>query len=185
MRLRLRPRLIHFAPAATLAAAVLAASVSPDFVAKPGGQVGTVSAVQTSYVTAEGATVQVAVTVTTPTGAPLEAPVTVGYTTGGGSATAWLDYRPASGALVFAAGARSGITQTFPIRILCDDWSESPHTLSVSLSSGTIGVRVDPRQPEIVIVPTHDSLAPPPQAARPLRSRCAPASGRSGRSARA
>jgi beta-glucosidase len=143
-----------------LTAAVLAASVSPDFVAGPGGQLGTVSAGRATYVTAEGGSVRVAVSVTTPAGGPLSAPVTVGYTTGTGSATAWVDYRPVYGTLVFPAGARSGITETFAVRTFCDGLSETVETVPVSLSSGTIGVSVNPHQPTIVIVPTRSHPQP-------------------------
>ncbi len=150
----MRFRVADVAPLAILAAAIVAASLSPDYTAAgPSGAVAaTVSADQTVYAAEEGGSVRVKVTVATPSGGPLTAPVTVGYATAAGTATAGVDYRPVNGTLVFPAGTHSGITETFVVRANRDHLVEAPETAPVTLASATIGVRVSPAQPTIVIL---------------------------------
>jgi hypothetical protein len=79
------------------------------------------------------------VTVTLTLSAASPATVTVAYATGGGTATAGVDYVATSGTLTFAAGIR---TQSFTVTIKGDTLKESNETILVTLSNAknaTIG----------------------------------------------
>jgi beta-glucosidase len=93
--------------------------------------------------------------------------VVVGYATGHGTAIAGADYVPVDGTLTFAAGSRSGITETFVVRTIRDRVAETAETVPVTLASDTIGVRLGRQQPRIVIEP---SPAPPGSGSQPARS---------------
>ena len=67
--------------------------------------------------------------------------VTVNYATSDGTATAGSDYTATSGTASFAAGAT---TATFPVPILTDLVTEGTETLTVTLSSPSMGVVVSP-----------------------------------------
>jgi beta-glucosidase len=149
----MRLRVADLIPLAVLAGAALSASLSPGVA--PAGptpdRAATVAADQLVYATDEGGSARVQVTVTTRSGAPLRAAVTVGYSTGAGTATAGADYLPAAGTLTFAAGTRSGITQTFLVRTTRDRAAEATETVPVRLACATTGVRVDPHEPTVLI----------------------------------
>ena|SRR5215468_2952841 len=149
----MRLRVADLIPLAILVGAAVSASLSPDFplAGSTADRAATVAAGRSVYATHEGGSVRVQVTVTTRSGAPLPAPVTVGYATGTGTATAGVDYRPAAGTLIFAAGTRSGTTQTFLVRTTADRVAETAETVPVTLDCATTGVRVDPHQPTVVI----------------------------------
>src|SRR5215475_587353 len=129
----MRLRVADLIPLAILVGAALSASLSPDFplAGSTADRAATVAAGRSVYATHEGGSVRVQVTVTTRSGAPLPAPVTIGYATGTGTgtATAGVDYRPAAGTLTFAAGTRSGTTQTFLVRTTADRVAETAETV--------------------------------------------------------
>jgi hypothetical protein len=148
----MRLRVADVTPLAILAAAVVAAGLTPNYTsAGPAGALAaTVSADRAVYVTGEGHSIRVRVSVATPSGGPLTSPVVVGYaTTPGTAATA--DFRPTHGTLVFPAGTRSGITESFVVHVTRDKQAEHAESVLVSLASGTIGVRIASAQPTIVI----------------------------------
>lgn len=66
--------------------------------------------------------------------APSDAPVTIGYATGDGSATAWSDYLPQSGTVTFAAGETTRLVR---ILVAGDSTPEADETLRLTLSSAT------------------------------------------------
>jgi beta-glucosidase len=165
----MRLRVVDAIPLVMFAGVVLSAALSPESVAtgpSGGAQGATVSAGHTLYPVREGGTAVVQVRVTTPSGGPLAAPVVVGYATGIGTATAGVDYRPVAGTLTFPAGTPSGATATFAVPTARDRTAEPGETVPVRLASGTNGVRVDWRQPTIVIDPSG-----PPRLARRVAAR--------------
>jgi len=174
----MRPRVVDAIPLVMFAGAVLSAALSPESVAtgpSGGAQGATVAASRVVYPTREGGIVWVQVRVTTPSGGPLAAPVVVGYCTGHGTATAGVDYLPVDGTLTFAAGSPSGVTEAFPVRTARDRVAEAAETVPVTIASGTIGVRVDPRQPTIVIDPNSEPRAVRrPATTRPATGRAPP-----------
>ena len=104
----------------------------------------TVATDKSVYLANEGDTVTVGVKLTTVDGQPSKAPVSVGYATGGGTATAGSDYTPATGTLDFAAGTASGTVKTFPVSVLADDAAEVAERIDVMLTSTDAGVPSDP-----------------------------------------
>jgi beta-glucosidase len=79
------------------------------------------------------------------------------------------------GTLTFAAGSPSGVTEAFPVRTARDRVAEAAETVPVTIASGTIGVRVDPRQPTIVIDPNSEPRAVRrPATTRPATGRAPP-----------
>jgi hypothetical protein len=81
-----------------------------------------------NYAVSEGAA---KATTTVELSGPASQPVTVAYTTGGGSATPGSDYAPASGTLTFDPGQTS---KTFEITIVDDAIAEPAETLDLTLS---------------------------------------------------
>ena len=77
----------------------------------------------------------VAVTLVTSTGEPTTTLATVQYTTGDGTASAGSDYVPASGVLVFPAGAPSGSSQAIDVGLVDDGVPEVAETFVVGLTS--------------------------------------------------
>lgn len=71
-------------------------------------------------------------TLTVTLSAPASGSVTVDYATGGGTATAGLDYTATSGTLTFAAGETS---KTITIPVLADTLTEGTESLNVTLSN--------------------------------------------------
>ncbi|MEU8109736.1 glycoside hydrolase family 3 N-terminal domain-containing protein [Nonomuraea muscovyensis] len=125
------------------------------------------------YTTGEKAEVRVSVSVTTATGAPLPADLTVGYRTGTGTATPGEDYTPAEGMLTFPAGTASGSAQAFTVRTLGDRRAEVAETIPIELSGA--GTRPPAEHPAIVI-DAHG--LPYLDARRPVRQRVADLLGR-------
>jgi beta-glucosidase len=150
----MRLRVADVMPLTLFAGAVLSAALSADFVATgPSGAVAaTVAADRPVYTTKEGNGVKVRVSIT-------------GYSTGAGSATPGTDFVAADGTLTFAAGTRSGITETFVIRTRPDRTAETAETVAIILTSASAGVQVDPRLPTVVI----EANGPPGRDARPSR----------------
>jgi len=118
-------------------------SGSLSWLMAPPAATATVAFVQSSSSVAEGgASAVIQVRATTSDGAALAAPLTAGWTTASGSATAGADFTAASGTLTFAAGTASGATQTVSVAILQDALDEANETFTVSLqgaSGGSVG----------------------------------------------
>jgi hypothetical protein len=99
-------------------------------------------------------------TITVVRSGPISSTASVAYTTVGGSATAGVDYVPASGVLTFAPGQSSA---TFELAPLADARTEADETVQLSLSSPSAGLALGPRS--AVALTLHDA---PPPAATPL-----------------
>jgi beta-glucosidase len=104
------------------------------------------------YPVKEGGTAQVKVSVATTDSAPLEAPVTVDYKTGTGSASAD-DYTPTSGTLTFPAGTASGTSQTVAVVTRKDHTAEAAETIPLELT--VTGAKAPATQP-VVVINAHD-----------------------------
>ncbi|MEV7688756.1 carbohydrate binding domain-containing protein [Streptomyces bungoensis] len=108
--------------------------------------VGTDAAV---YPVRAGGTAQVKVTLATTGDKPVEEPVTVAYTTGGGTATAGRDYTPASGTLTFPAGSPSGTVRTIEVSTRKDKSAAAARTIPVKLA--VTGAKAPAETPQVVI----------------------------------
>ncbi|MFI2361765.1 glycoside hydrolase family 3 N-terminal domain-containing protein [Promicromonospora sp. NPDC019610] len=141
-RVRRTPALISVAALATTTLFVppLATRAAPTAEA-------VVSADSVTFVD-DGATATVAVTVEAADGAVLDAPVTVGWRTGSGTATADADYAATSGTLEFPAGTPSGTERTVRITTRASDSGETAETVPVILESRDAQVS---RQPAVVV----------------------------------
>ena len=84
------------------------------------------------------------------------APVTVGYATSNGTATAGADYTATSGTLTFAAGQ---VSQTINIGVLGDTTVEPGETVTVTLSNPSGATLSDASATGTI---TNDDVAPPP-----------------------
>ncbi|MET7277862.1 glycoside hydrolase family 3 N-terminal domain-containing protein [Kribbella sp. NPDC005582] len=104
------------------------------------------------YPVKEGGSAQVKVAVTTTGSAPLEEPVTVAYTAGGGTASAD-DFTPATGTLTFPAGTASGATQTVTVATRKDRTAEVAETIPLELT--VTGAKSPATQP-VVVIDAHD-----------------------------
>ncbi|MGW2052613.1 glycoside hydrolase family 3 protein [Streptomyces sp. NPDC001840] len=101
------------------------------------------------YPVEEGATAKVRISVATTGSAPLDEPVTVGYTTEGGTAEAAKDYTPVSGTLTFPPGTPSGTSRTVEVPTLKDRAGESAETIPLALT--VEGARAPAETPQVVI----------------------------------
>ncbi|MGW3269440.1 glycoside hydrolase family 3 protein [Streptomyces sp. NPDC001056] len=101
------------------------------------------------YPVTEGATAKVRVTLATTGEQPVDEPVTVTYTTAGGTATAGRDYTPVSGTLTFPAGAPSGSTRTISVPTRVDKAAESAETVPLKLTVD--GAKAPDQTPQVVI----------------------------------
>src|SRR4051794_3590926 len=117
------------------------------------------------YPVKEGGTAQVKVSVATTDGIPLEAPVTVDYKTGTGSASAD-DYTPVSGTLTFPAGTTSGSTQLVAVATRKDRSAEAAETIPLELIVS--GAKAPSTQP-VVVINAHDLPYLNPKLAVPKR----------------
>lgn len=101
------------------------------------------------YPVTEGATAKVRVTLATTGEQPVDEPVTVTYTTAGGTATAGQDYTPVSGTLTFPAGTPSGSTRTISVPTREDRAAEPAETVPLRLTVD--GAKAPDQTPQIVI----------------------------------
>ncbi|WP_333736825.1 glycoside hydrolase family 3 protein [Streptomyces sp. IBSBF 2806] len=101
------------------------------------------------YPVREGGTATVAVTLATTGSAPLDGPVTVAYTTNGGTADPGRDYTPVTGTLTFPAGTASGATRTVKVRTLRDKAGEPAETIPLKLT--VTGAKAPAETPQVVI----------------------------------
>ncbi|MEU3525742.1 glycoside hydrolase family 3 N-terminal domain-containing protein [Streptomyces sp. NPDC038707] len=121
----------------------------------------------------EGGTAKVKVSVATTGEAPLTDPVTVTYTTAGGTAAAGADYTPVSGTLTFPAGTASGATRTIEVPTRRDRTAEPAETVPLKLT--VTGAKAPAEAPQVVI----DAHGLPYLNARlPIRKRVADLLGR-------
>ena len=95
------------------------------------------------YPLAEGSSVDVRFTVSTVDDQPLDAPVTVRFGTGAGSATAGTDYTPASGTWTIPAGTVSGTAQALTVMTLVDGEAETAETIPIEITASGASVPAD------------------------------------------
>ncbi|MFF2203720.1 carbohydrate binding domain-containing protein [Streptomyces sp. NPDC058145] len=101
------------------------------------------------YPVEEGGTAKVGVTVATTGARPLDEPVTVSYTTAGGTAGPGSDYTPVSGTLTFPAGTASGTARTVRVPTLRDKAAEPAETIPLNLT--VTGAKAPAETPQVVI----------------------------------
>ncbi|WP_460106527.1 glycoside hydrolase family 3 N-terminal domain-containing protein [Streptomyces sp. YKOK-J1] len=101
------------------------------------------------YPVEEGGTAKVGVTVNTTGARPLDEPVTVTYTTAGGTAGPGSDYTPVSGTLTFPAGTASGTSRTVRVPTLRDKAAEPAETVPLKLT--VAGAKAPAETPQVVI----------------------------------
>ncbi|MEU1463652.1 glycoside hydrolase family 3 N-terminal domain-containing protein [Streptomyces sp. NPDC005727] len=101
------------------------------------------------YPVEEGGTAKVGVTVATTGARPLDEPVTVTYTTAGGTAGPGSDYTPVSGTLTFPAGTASGTSRTVRVPTLRDKAAEPAETVPLKLT--VTGAKAPAETPQVVI----------------------------------
>ncbi|MFE3583805.1 glycoside hydrolase family 3 protein [Streptomyces vinaceus] len=97
----------------------------------------------------EGGSAEVRVSVATTGSGPLSEPVTVGYSTEGGTATPGADYEPVSGTLTFPAGTPSGTSRTVTVTTAEDRDGETAETVPLKLT--VTGARPPAEDPLVVI----------------------------------
>ncbi|MGW6746600.1 glycoside hydrolase family 3 protein, partial [Streptomyces sp. NPDC055025] len=97
----------------------------------------------------EGAVAKVRISVATTGSGPIEEPVTVGYTAGGGTAEAGKDYTAVSGSVTFPAGSASGTSRTVEIPTVKDRAAESAETVPLALT--VTGAKAPAENPQVVI----------------------------------
>jgi Calx-beta domain len=110
-------------------------------------------------VVSEGAgAVKIPVRLTTPTGDPTEAQVTVKYATTSGSAKAGEDFTPTSGVLVFPALSPSGTTLDIEVPILDNATTEPGRTFQIVLSDPE-GALVATASTQTIVIEDDDTEA--------------------------
>ncbi|MBD0708282.1 glycosyl hydrolase [Streptomyces sp. CBMA291] len=97
----------------------------------------------------EGGEARIDVTVTTDGSGPTDAPITVAYSAGGGTAEPGADYPPVSGRLVFPAGTPSGTTRPITVRAPADAVAETAETIPLRLE--VAGARAPAEDPLVVV----------------------------------
>ncbi|MFB7980782.1 glycoside hydrolase family 3 protein [Streptomyces vinaceus] len=97
----------------------------------------------------EGGSAEVRVSVATTGSGPLSEPVTVGYSTEGGTATPGADYEPVAGTLTFSAGTPSGTSRTVTVTTAEDRDGETAETVPLKLT--VTGARPPAEDPLVVI----------------------------------
>ena len=111
---------------------------------------------------AEGATADIEVSVATTGSLPIEEPVTVAYTTKGGSAASGADYTPVTGTHTFPAGTASGTSHTITVATAKDGDAEPAETVPVELT--VTGAKPPKENPQVVIdahgLPYQDAKLP-------------------------
>ncbi|MFJ3912790.1 glycoside hydrolase family 3 protein [Streptomyces vinaceus] len=97
----------------------------------------------------EGGSAEVRVSVATTGSGPLSEPVTVGYSSEGGTATPGADYEPVTGTLTFPAGTPSGTSRTVTVTTAKDRDGETAETVPLKLT--VTGARPPAEDPLVVI----------------------------------
>ncbi|MFD9501509.1 glycoside hydrolase family 3 N-terminal domain-containing protein [Streptomyces sp. NPDC060035] len=125
----------------------------------------------------EGGTADIRISVATTGSVPIEEPVTVAYTTNGGSAESGKDYTPVTGTHTFPAGTASGTTHTVSVTTAKDDGAESAETIPLELT--VTGAKPPKENPQVVIdahgLPYQNAKLPVKKRVADLLSRMSPA----------
>lgn len=125
----------------------------------------------------EGGTADIRISVATTGSVPVEEPVTVAYTTQGGSAESGKDYTPVSGTHTFPAGTASGTTHTVSVATRKDGGAESAETVPLELT--VTGAKPPKENPQVVIdahgLPYQNAKLPVKKRVEDLLSRMSPA----------
>jgi beta-glucosidase len=116
--------------------------------------VATVSTAKPVYPVDGGQTATVGIMLKTTSGDPLDAPITIGYATSGGTATAGADYTAVSGSLTFAAGTASGSVQNVQVMTVKDRKAEVAETIDLKLTAPD-DVRLAADLPATVVINAH------------------------------
>ncbi|WP_434599623.1 glycoside hydrolase family 3 N-terminal domain-containing protein [Streptomyces sp. A5-4] len=101
------------------------------------------------YPVAEGAAAQVKLSVATTGSGPIDAPVTVEYTAGGGSAEPGKDYAPVTGSVTFPAGTASGTSRSIAVATKRDNSAEAAETIPLKLT--VTGAKAPAETPQVVV----------------------------------
>ncbi|MFE6037166.1 glycoside hydrolase family 3 N-terminal domain-containing protein [Streptomyces sp. NPDC056452] len=125
----------------------------------------------------EGGTADIRISVATTGSVPIEEPVTVAYTTQGGSAESGKDYTPVTGTHTFPAGTASGTTHTVSVATRKDGGAESAETVPLELT--VTGAKPPKENPQVVIdahgLPYQNAKLPVKKRVEDLLSRMSPA----------
>ncbi|MGP3634795.1 glycoside hydrolase family 3 N-terminal domain-containing protein, partial [Streptomyces sp. 24-1644] len=125
----------------------------------------------------EGASAGIEISVATTGSLPIEEPVTVAYTTKGGSAASGADYTPVTGTHTFPAGTASGTSHTVTVATAKDGDAEPAETVPVELT--VTGAKPPKENPQVVIdahgLPYQDAKLPVKKRVADLVSRMSPA----------
>lgn len=97
----------------------------------------------------EGGTAKVKISVATTGSGPTEEPVTVTYSTEGGTAEAGKDYTPVSGTVTFPAGSVSGTSTSVAVTTRKDRSAEPAETIPLKLI--VTGAKAPAETPQIVV----------------------------------
>ncbi|MFF7205760.1 glycoside hydrolase family 3 N-terminal domain-containing protein [Streptomyces sp. NPDC008141] len=97
----------------------------------------------------EGGTAKVKISVATTGSGPTEEPVTVAYSTEGGTAEAGKDYTPVSGTVTFPAGSVSGTSTSVAVTTRKDRSAEPAETIPLKLT--VTGAKAPAETPQIVV----------------------------------
>ncbi|MFD7868373.1 glycoside hydrolase family 3 N-terminal domain-containing protein [Streptomyces sp. NPDC059783] len=125
----------------------------------------------------QGGTAEIGLSVATTGSAPLEEPVTVSYTTKGGTAAAGTDYTPVTGTYTFPAGTASGTTHRVTVTTKKVTGAASAKTVPLELT--VTGARPPKENPQVVIdahgLPYQNAKLPVKQRVADLLARMSPA----------
>ncbi|MFD6276089.1 glycoside hydrolase family 3 N-terminal domain-containing protein [Streptomyces sp. NPDC060209] len=125
----------------------------------------------------EGGTADIKISVATTGSVPIEEPVTVAYTTKGGSADSGKDYTPVTGTHTFPAGTASGTTHTVSVATAKDKGAESAETIPLELT--VTGAKAPKENPQVVIdahgLPYQNAKLPVKKRVADLLARMSPA----------
>ncbi|WP_327114206.1 glycoside hydrolase family 3 C-terminal domain-containing protein [Streptomyces sp. NBC_01341] len=125
----------------------------------------------------EGGRADIRISVATTGSLPTEEPVTVAWTTKGGSAEPGKDYTPVTGTHTFPAGTASGTAHTVSVATTEDRGAEPAETIPLELT--VTGAKAPKENPQVVIdahgLPYQDAKLPVKKRVADLLSRMSPA----------
>lgn len=124
-----------------------------------------------------GGTAEVAISLGTTGSVPVDAPVTVDYTAGGGTAEAGRDFPATSGSITFPAGTASGTSRTVEVPTLKVKGGAEARTIPLKLTVS--GAKPPAEQPQVVVnahgLPYLDTKLPVQKRVADLVARMSPA----------